>query len=440
MGTTERSRQRSLGRTLHLRTRRIWWPRWRRRGFFLAGGLAVGGAAVGMAILSDRAQDIFRGAVERYPLAPYGLAPLGFALAAFITRRLFPNAGGSGIPQVIAAHQLEDPDARATLVSLRIAVGKVLLLLLGLACGASAGREGPTVQVGASLMFWLGRFAPHRQPGLLIAGSAAGVAAAFNAPLAGIIFGIEEMSRSFEVRTSGLVLGTVIAAGLTSLAVLGNYAYFGTTPDTLPFGPQWLAVPVAGAVCGVAGGLFSRILIHFGRGLGSPVGRAIKDWPVVFASLCGLGVALCGAASAGTIFGTGYEEAKTILHGNATLPWGFGPLKFAATILSSVSGIPGGIFAPSLAVGAGIAQDLQPLLPAMPLGVLAILCMVAYLAGVVQAPMTSFVIVSEMTENHALVIPIMICAFVANGASKLVCPEGIYHALAKGYRDQERGP
>ena len=438
MTSPEQTRKRSLRRRLHLQTSRIWWPRWRRRGFFLVGGLAVGGLAVGMALLADRAQILFGMVHERWPAAPFLLTPLGFALAAWITRTLFPNAGGSGIPQVIAAHKLTDPAARARLVSLRVALGKVMLLLLGLACGASSGREGPTVQVGASIMFALGRLAPHRQPGLLIAGSAAGVAAAFNAPLAGIIFGIEEMSRSFEQRTSGLILGTVIAAGLTSLAILGDYAYFGTTPETLPFGPQWLAVLVAGVVGGLAGGLFSRALIVVGRGLPGEIGRSIKRYPIVFAAICGLGVALCGAATDGSIFGTGYAQAKTILHGGASLPGTFGPLKLVATALSSISGIPGGIFSPSLAVGAGIAQDLVPVLPRIPLGVLAILCMAAYLSGVVQAPMTSFVIVSEMTENHALVIPIMICAIVANAASKLVCPDGVYHALSKNYLGAER--
>jgi len=117
---------------------------------------------------------------------------------------------------------MTEPANRNPLVSLKVGAGKILLLLLGLACGASSGREGPTVQVGASVMYALGCLAPHRQSGLLIASSAAGIAAAFDAPLAGIIFGIEEMSRSFETRTSGLILGTVIAAGLTSLGLVGD--------------------------------------------------------------------------------------------------------------------------------------------------------------------------------------------------------------------------
>ena len=427
------ARSRTFRRSLHLRAIRIWLPRWRRRAFFLFGGITVGGLAVAMAILADRAQFLFALLHGRWPLAPFVATPLGFALAAWLAGRYFPNSGGSGIPQVIAAHQMAEPSSRGPLVSLKVAAGKILLLLLGLACGASSGREGPTVQVGASVMFALGRLAPHRQPGLLIAGSAAGIAAAFNAPLAGIIFGIEEMSRSFEARTSGLILATVIAAGLTSLAIVGDYTYFGTTADTLPFGPQWVSLPVVGIAGGLFGGVFSRILIVAGRGFPGAMGRAISARPILFAAFCGIGVALCGAYSHNSIFGTGYDQAKAILHGTSQLPWTFGPLKFVATTLSSISGIPGGIFAPSLAVGAGLAANLHGVLPAVPIGVLTILGMVSYLSGVVQAPITSFVIVSEMTENHGLVIPIMVCALVANAASKLVYPHGVYHTLSHRY-------
>ena len=426
--------------SLHARVKTIWWPRWRRRALFLLGGLAVGGLAVAMAQTADRAQALFHLVVAQWPWAPFILGPGGFALAAWLTRTFFQGAQGSGIPQVIAAHQMDDLPARARLVSLRIAIGKIILLLLGLACGASAGREGPTVQVGASTMFLLGRLEPHRQPGLMLAGSAAGVAAAFNAPLAGIIFGIEEMSRSFEVRASGLVLGAVIAAGLTSLALLGDYTYFGVTPAVLPIGPQWVAVLLAGVVCGLAGGLFSRILIAVAKGFSHPAGRWIRTRPILFAAVCGLVLALCGLASGGTIFGTGYEQAQSILHDTPVVSLWFGPLKLLATAVSSISGIPGGIFSPSLAVGAGIAQNLAPLLPHVPLSVMAVLCMTAYLTGVVQAPLTSFVIVSEMTANHALVIPIMLASLIAQAASKLVCKEGVYHALSEHFMPRSQAP
>ncbi len=407
---------------------------WQRRAVFVAGGVAVGAAAVALALAADRAGAGFRAITAGRPLLALGLTPVGFALASLVSRRIFPNSGGSGIPQAIAARQLADQAARGALVSLRVASGKVVLLLLGLLCGASIGREGPTVQVGASLMFAAGRLSPRRQAGLILAGAAAGVSAAFNTPLAGIVFGIEEMSRSFEARTSGVVIGAVIAAGITSLALQGDYTYFGTTHATLHGLQGWAAVPLLGVLGGLCGGGFSRTLIAVGRGLPGAVGRAVGRQPTVFAALCGLVVACCGLASHGAAFGTGYAEARALVQGAPAAPglW-FGAAKFAATLASSVSGIPGGIFAPSLAVGAGLGADVAALLPGAPAQALVVLGMVAYFAGVVQAPITAFVIVTEMTNDHAMVMPLMLAALIGYGVSRLVCKEGVYHALAHGF-------
>ena len=176
--------------------------RWQRRAIFLLGGIGVGAAAVALAQLADLAQQAFVLLLAKSRFVVLAVTPLGFMLSAYLTIRLFPNAQGSGIPQAIAARHLTDQAARESLVSIRIAIGKMILTLFGLLCGGSVGREGPTVQVGASIMFALGRVSPRRQPGLILAGAAAGVAAAFNTPLAGIVFGIEEMSRAFETRTS----------------------------------------------------------------------------------------------------------------------------------------------------------------------------------------------------------------------------------------------
>ncbi|WP_245447061.1 chloride channel protein [Methylobacterium sp. 17Sr1-1] len=403
---------------------------WVRRGLFVIGGIAVGGAAVLMAYLADAAQAGFRAVLGISPLIALVLTPVGFGVAALLARTVFPNSQGSGIPQVIAARDIEDAALRHPLVSLRTAAGKIVVMTLGLLCGASTGREGPTVQVGAALMAAAGRLAPERQRGLLLAGGAAGVAAAFNTPLAGIVFGIEELSRAYEAKTSSLILGAIIAAGLTSLALVGNYTYFGTTADTLPL-RAWAVVPLCGILGGLAGGLFSRIVIAVSRGLPGAAGRFVSGRPVLFAGLCGLGVALCGLATDGHVYGTGYEQAKALLHGTADTHAWFGPLKFVATTLSSISGIPGGLFAPSLAVGAGLGAEIAGLFADVPVGAVVLVGMVAYLTGVLQAPITSFVIVAEMTENHALVIPLMVAALLADAASKLVCPEGLYHALAE---------
>ncbi len=405
--------------------------RWRRRAVFVLGGIVVGAAAVALAIAADTAGRFFRALTHTQPLLALALTPLGFALASLVTRRFFPTAGGSGIPQAIAARQFSSQPARARLVSLQAAAGKTVLVLLGLLCGASIGREGPTVQVGASIMFAAGRLSPRRQPGLILGGAAAGVSAAFNTPLAGIVFAIEEMSQSFEARTSGVVIGAVIAAGITSLALQGDYTYFGTTHASLDNFQGWLAVPILGVSGGLAGGIFSRVLIAVAVGLPGRIGRALRRAPTAFAVLCGFAVAGAGLLSHGDAFGTGYAQARVLVQGGAHQPMlAFGALKFLATLASSISGIPGGIFAPSLAVGAGLGADVAAVLPGASAQALVVLGMVAYFAGVVQAPITAFVIVTEMTNDHALVVPLMLAALIAFGSSRLVCKQGVYHALA----------
>ncbi|MBW7970888.1 chloride channel protein [Bradyrhizobium sp. BR 10289] len=426
--------------TRHKRLFRLASARWQRRAIFLLGGVAVGAAAVALAQLADLAQHAFALLLAKSRYLALAVTPLGFMLSAYLTIRLFPNAQGSGIPQAIAARHLSDQQARESLVSLRIAVGKVILTLLGLLCGGSVGREGPTVQVGASIMFALGRVSPRRQPGLILAGAAAGVAAAFNTPLAGIVFGIEEMSRAFETRTSSLIIAAVIAAGLTSLALAGNYSYFGSSATALTRGADWLAVPLCGVVGGFAGGLFSRIVIVTARGFRNSAGRAIKGHPLWFAFACGLAVAICGLVSDNTVYGTGYEQVKAALEHGTPLPQDFGLLKLVATTFAAISGIPGGIFAPSLAVGAGFGCNIATFFHEAPLGAIMLLGMVSYFAGVVQAPITAFVIVTEMTDNHGMVVPLMAAALISHLVSRMICEEGIYHALAKGFVERAARP
>lgn len=412
-----------------------------RRTIFVCGGLCVGGAAVLMALLADKAQDGFRAIVAFEPLAAFILPPFGFALSAFMAQRFFPNSQGSGIPQVIAARDVSDPKQRLSLISLRVAAGKIILMTFALFCGASIGREGPTVQVGAAIMAAIGRkTALVYQSGLLLAGAAGGISAAFNTPLAGIVFGIEELSRSFEVKTSSLVIGCVIAAGITSLAILGDYTYFGSTAAVLPLGRSWLIVPLCASLGGLLGGTFSALIIVFAKGLPGALGSLIKRHPTAFAFLCGAILAVCGTASGNNIFGTGYEQARAIVHGTQMLPPSFMLYKFLATLVSSISGIPGGLFAPSLAVGAGLGADLHVWFQSVPIGALALIGMVSYLAGVVQAPITSFVIVAEMTEDHAMIIPLMVAALIATAASKLICRDGLYHALAEAFLQKAHRP
>jgi H+/Cl- antiporter ClcA len=148
---------------------------------------------------------------------------------------------------------------------------------------------------------------------------------------------------------------------------------------------------------------------------------------------CGAGVALCGLASGGAVFGTGYSEARSALHNGGYLPLDYAPLKFVATVLSSISGIPGGIFSPSLSIGAGIGADVSRFFHGAQSGPIVLLGMVAYFTGVVRAPITGFVIVSEMSGDHGMLVPLMAAALIADLVARLINHEGVYHMLAKRF-------
>ncbi len=427
------------------RSRHVWLSRslWNRRLVFLVGSVAVGLAAVGFALAATYANETLGRLLRAWPWAAFVLAPAGLALSSYLSRRFFEGAQGSGIPQTIAALAYPSSPLRDRLLSLRIAGGKIGLTLLGLFSGASIGREGPTVQIGAAIMYSLSRVSSFPQEsmkrGLILAGGAAGIAAAFNAPLAGVVFAIEEMSRSFAQRTSGIVITAVIVAGIVSLSLLGNYTYFGQTHATLGLADGWSAVVLCGTVGGLLGGTFSRLVIASGPALGGRLATLRRGRPVAFAGLCGLALALVGWLSDNTVYGTGYAETRAILAGGGTIPHSFGVLKLVATVISYASGIPGGIFSPSLAVGAGLGQDVAVFLPAAPVAAVAVIGMVSYFSGVVQAPITAFVIVLEMTRDSDMALPIMAASLIAYGFSRLVCPQPVYKALAKSFRAKPPG-
>ncbi|MDE2585377.1 MAG: chloride channel protein, partial [Betaproteobacteria bacterium] len=240
--------------------------RWRTRAALWLAALGAGLSVVMFAKLADWALGLFYLLTVNRPWLVFLLTPSIGMATVWLTLRYVPGAQGSGIPQVIAATKLAARGAPVhALVSLRIALGKILLGALALIGGFSAGREGPSVQVAASIVHAAHRFLPHwralRPQDLLIAGGAAGVAAAFNTPLAGIVFAIEELGRRLEARTSGVLVSTIILSGLVAIALLGNYNYFGS----LKVGAvdQGIILPIlaGGILCGLLGGLFSRLLL-----------------------------------------------------------------------------------------------------------------------------------------------------------------------------------
>nr|WP_211162074.1 chloride channel protein [Aromatoleum petrolei] len=399
----------------------------------VAAALLAGLVAIVVAIGAERAIEVHARMIAAAPWLSLLVTPAGFAAMAWMARRFFPATQGSGIPQTIAASLSPNPEVRGRLLSLKIAAAKVILTLGGLLAGASIGREGPSVQIGASVMHSLagrrfGRIASSRN--LIVAGSGAGIAAAFNTPLGGIMFAIEEMCRHHAFRANSTTLTAVIFAGLMSLGILGNYTYFGSTPAVLSWPSGIWPVLICGAAGGVLGGTFSRLLVASARGLPGRVGDFATVRPIAFAATCGLATALIGLVTGGATYATGYAESKAALEGITPLPFYFFAAKMLVIWLAFVSRIPGGIFAPALAVGAGLGSALAGLSPGNAVPALMILSMVAFLSGMTLAPITSFVIVMEMTANHEMLIPLMTASVIAYGFSKSVSPRALYDALA----------
>ncbi|REG49862.1 H+/Cl- antiporter ClcA [Paraburkholderia sp. BL6669N2] len=426
-----------IDRRAILRSRR----RWLYFGLFWLGAIITGLAAVLYARLIDFGYDIFLRMIAHNWWLPLLVTPAIAAFSVWATRRWFPGSEGSGIPQVIAT--LHDVRTRGPrLLTLRILIGKIALSFLVILGGFTIGREGPTIHVGAALMFSLRRFYPARlrsiygvglERKLALAGAAAGLSAAFNAPLAGVVFAIEELTRSFEARTSGVIITAIIFAGVVSLALQGNYVYFGTIaigsklPDLLA-----VAVILVGVITGIGGGVFCWLLLNTERWMPAWLCTLRKVHPVAFGAVCGLFIATIGVASGGHLFGSGYAEARGMLEGRLQLGAAYPALKMASMVGSYLPGTPGGLFAPSLAIGAGIGNALHILFGQMQLPMLIALGMVGYLAAVTQSPITAFVIVIEMIDGHALVISLMATALVSSQVSKLFAPP-LYEALAHRY-------
>jgi H+/Cl- antiporter ClcA len=379
------------------------------------------------------------------PWLAFVMLPFGLAALRWLTIRLAPQARGSGIPQVIAAVTLPPAGAAQTvLVSFRQSMWKVVLTTGALLVGASVGREGPSVQVGAAAMLTWGRLCHEKlqfrigfHPNALIAaGAAGGLAAAFNTPLAGVVFAIEELGRGTSVRWDRLVLSGVLTAGFLSLAVLGNNPYFSVKVPMLVLHDAWGPVLLCAVVNGVMGGLFAKLLIAGVPGLAPAKWRGwLNAHPVQVAFFCGLVVAALGWATAGATFGTGYEQASGLINGTPHSTIWFGLAKFAATVLSYFAGIPGGIFTPALAIGAGIGDTVSHFLSgATEPRVLALVSMAAFLAAATQAPITASVIVMEMTRSQDLTIFLLAASLLASFLSRQFNPHPFYHHMGHAFR------
>lgn len=412
------------------------WRLWADRGLVMTFAAGAGLTITVFTWLSERALEAFFHLEHAAWWAPLIWTPIVTSAIVWVTRRFAPGAAGSGIPQVIAVLSFEEVAAnRSLFVSLRLAVYKMLLTTAGLLGGLSLGREGPSVQVGAGVMGaaqrWLSPQTRVSERGLIMAGGAAGIAAAFNTPLGGIMFAIEELTRNPERRSSGLLLTAIVLSGLMAVSVYGNNTYFGVIRVEDLNVHMVVPALVIALASGVSGGLFSRLMISsLGDRFPKRIVRLRNRFPIRFALACGLAVAVLGLLSGGTSYGSGYVHTKAMLDGGEDVSYLAAVFRFVATWLTAWSGVPGGLFAPSLAIGADLGNSISALMDYPNAPTLIALGMVGFLAAVTQAPLTAFIIVMEMVDGHALVLSLMACALVASGISRLVSTP-FYASLAE---------
>ena len=360
------------------------------------------------------------------------LVPVAGSLAmGVLLYRYFPNARGSGVPQTKAALFAGDG-----FISLRTVLGKFFCTATTLASGIPLGREGPSVQVGAGIGSVLGRWLglrPEKVKALIPVGAAAAIAAAFNTPMAAVLFSLEEVMGDMHAP----ILGSVVLASATSWAVLrlllGNNPLFKVPQYTLVH-PLELAIY---ALLGIAGGFlsvaFTRLLLEM-RKFFLHLPKGTRWWhPVVG----GVTVGLMGWLVP-QVLGVGYTYVGSALDGTMALKLMLllVVLKLFGVTVSYASGNAGGIFGPSLFLGAmlggaigTVAHGLLPGYTATP-GAYALVGMGALFAGIIRAPMTSVLMIFEMTRDYAVIVPLMIANLTSFFISSRFQKQPIYEALA----------
>jgi len=381
---------------------------------------------------SDFAQHTFKQLVAKKPALSLIITPITFVLIVYMAKYFCHYIQGSGIPQLIAANDSRNKTIREKLLSFRVATGKIVFIFIGMLGGAPIGIEGPSIHIGGSIFYGFNRFLKLKRKllihSLIAIGGSAGLIVAFNAPLAGFLFAYEEIGR--KLKKQALVLIAIVSALVytLTLAYRGNTPYLGDlSAYSLNLELLWQLIPLA-ILTGVVGGLFSRITLYL---IAKFISHS-KARVIAIALFLGLIIGLFNYLSAGKIAGSGRDEVIFMLAGNP-LGLEFVLMKYFATLTSLASTIPGGLFMPSISIGAGIGAEIAPYYLKIDTQVIIIMSMIAYLSAVIRAPLTAVFVILEMSATINLLIPGLLVAFIANWTSKQIFAQPIYEALAENY-------
>jgi chloride channel protein, CIC family len=391
-------------------------------------------------VVAGLAAVLFSVAIEQTGHWLFGIAPARARLVlippamsvitGFLLVRIFPGVRGSGVPQTKAAYHLDEG-----LIPARVPLGKFITGVLTIGAGHSMGREGPSVQIGAGLASVAGRWIglpPHRVRDLIPVGAAGALAAAFNTPVAAVLFALEEIIGDMNAALLGSTVVASVASVVVERSILGNQPLFHVPPYQLVHPAELVAYAALGIVGGLISVVFCKALLR-GRRLFRRLPPSTALWQPAIGGL------LIGAiiAAVPQVMGVGYEYVDQALNGGlllkAMILLCF--LKLLATVVSYASGNAGGIFAPSLYIGAMaggavgmIVRQVAPFPTASP-GAYALVGMGALFAGIIRAPMTSVFMIFEITQDYQILVPLMVANMLSFTISRRLQPAPIYHAL-----------
>ncbi len=392
-------------------------------------GIVAGLAAVLFTVAIDLVSHRFFGlAPSRLRL--FLIPPLVSIVTGVLLAKVFPDVRGSGVPQTEAAYHLAEG-----FIPTRVPFGKFLTGVLCIGSGHSMGREGPSVQIGAGLASLAGRWMrlpPRRIRDLVPVGAAAALAAAFNTPVAAVLFALEEIIGDMNAALIGSTVVASVSAVIVERSILGNEPLFHVPTYRLVHPAELLAY----AVLGIAGGVVSLVFCKGLLALRGAFLRLPKPTRVLQPALGGLIIGAILLYSP-AIMGVGYEYVDQALNGGLLLKTMLILcfLKLAATIVSYASGNAGGIFAPSLYIGAMaggvvgvLVHRVAPFATGDP-GAYALVGMGTLFAGIIRAPMTSVFMIFEITQDYQILVPLMVANLLSFTISKRYQPVPIYHAL-----------
>ncbi len=365
------------------------------------------------------------------------LTPLCFLIAWWLVKKFAPNARGSGIPQVVAAIELANPrdDKKIKkLLSIKVFIVKIISSFMMILGGGIIGKEGPTVQIAGTVFRKINEWLPSWWPkiskrNMIMTGAAAGLAAAFNTPLGGIVFAVEELTKTHISYFKTALFTAVIIAGLTAQGLLGPYLYLGY-PDVTGLS-NFIFFPLifVAIIAGLSGSIMSKIILLIFRWKRN---FKFQYQHILYVLSCAIIIASIAFFFDPRILGSGKEiMTTTLFSAQKNVQWYTAIDRIIGTMFSFTTGAAGGIFAPSLGAGAGIGSLMAGWLEVTANNAnLLILCgMVGFLTGVTRTPFTSAILVLEMTDRHNVIFHLMIAGLVASLVSMFIDKHSLYDHL-----------